>query len=147
MKGREIMTAQEMLDQAIVELGNLKDGDLFIVRDLFKGHLWNEQDRSERLTLGTLFLNFAKQNRDKIEVLSKNSSGQQEYRLIDGWTFRPLSLQDCFVKTGIMELKIVEKGLVFVSVGTSGLDLCEMALRSGADVEKLASVISKSIIN
>lgn len=141
------MTAQEMLDQAIVELGNLKDGDIFIVKDLFKGYLWNEQDRSERLTLGTLFLNYVKQNRDKIEVLNKNSSGQQEYKLINGWTFKPLSQKNCFAETGVMELKVVDKGVVYVSIGTSGLDLCEMALRSEVDVEKLASVIKQSLMD
>ncbi|MCH5344339.1 MAG: single-stranded DNA-binding protein [Acetatifactor sp.] len=141
------MTAQEMLDQAIIELGNLKDGDIFIVKDLFKGHLWNKQDRSERLTLGTLFLNFVKQNQDKIEVLNKNSSGQQEYKLIKGWTFKPLSQKNCFTKTRVMELKIVEKGIIYVGIGTSGFDLCEMALRSGADIEKLASVLNQSLVD
>ena len=74
------MTAQEMLDQAIVELGNLRDGDKFIVKDLFKGHLWNQQQKSERLLLGTLFMNYVRQNSKKIEMLSKNKSGQQEYK-------------------------------------------------------------------
>ncbi len=139
------MTAQEMLDQAIIELGNLSDGDVFIVKDLFKGYLWNAQDRSERLTLGTLFMNFVRQNRDKIEVLNKNSSGQQEYKLIKGWTFKPLTQKNCFEKTGVMELKNVEKGLVFVVIGTSGLDRCEMSIQSTVDVEKLASVLNQTL--
>ena len=139
------MTAQEMLDQAIVELGNLNDGDVFIVKDLFKGHLWNAQSRSERLTLGTLFLNFVKQNQEKFEVLDKNSSGQQMYKLVKGWTFKPLSARNCFIKTGVMTAKVIEKGMVNVSIGTSGLDLCEMSIRSSADVEKLASVLNQAL--
>lgn len=82
------MTAQELLEQAIVELGNLDDGDVFIVKDLFKGYFWNKQNRSERLTLGTLFMNFVRQNEDKIEILSKNASGQQQYRLINNLNFK-----------------------------------------------------------
>ena len=60
------MTAQEMLDQAIIELGNLKDGDVFIVKDLFKGHLWNNKNKSERLTQGTLLMKFVNQKPNKI---------------------------------------------------------------------------------
>lgn len=139
------MTAQEMLDQAIIELGNLKDGDTFIVKDLFKGHLWNRQDRSERLTLGTLFMNFVRQNRGKVEMLNKNSSGQQEYRMVESWTYKPLSKKNCFVKTGAMTLKRVDKDVILVNIGTSGLDLCEAVLRTEADVEQLASVLNQSL--
>lgn len=136
------MTAQEMLDQAIIELGNLNDGDVFIVKDLFKGYLWNAQNMSERLTLGTLFMNFARQNEDKIEALNKNSSGQQEYRLIKGWTFKPLSPKNCFIKTGIMKIKTIEKEALVVSIGTFDLDLYEIALNSSSDIEKLASILN-----
>lgn len=139
------MTAQEMLDQAIIELGNLKDGDTFIVKDLFKGHLWNRQDRSERLTLGTLFMNFVRQNSNKIEMLNKNSSGQQEYRMIDSWTYQPLSKKNCFVNTGVMALKRINKDVILVNIGTSGLDLCETVLRTEADIVQLASVLSLSL--
>lgn len=140
------MTAQEMLEQSIIELGNLNDGEIFIVKDLFKGHVWNAQDKSERLTLGTLFMNFVRQNRDKIEVLSKNSSGQQEYKLVNGWTFKPLSQKNSFIKTGVMEIKIIDKGMILARIGTSGLDLYEMSLRSIADVEKLASIFNQVLI-
>lgn len=139
------MTSQEMLDQAIIELGNLSDGDTFIVKDLFKGHLWNRQHKSERLTLGTLFMNFVRQNSDKIEMLSKNSSGQQEYRVIKGWNYKPLSQKNCFVKTGTMTLKRVDKDVIFVNIGTSGMDLCECVLRTEADIVQLASVLSQSL--
>ena len=139
------MTAQGMLDQAIIELGNLNDGDEFIVKDLFKGHLWNKQDRSERLLLGTLFLNYVRQNPEKIKVLEKNTSGQQEYKLIKGWTFKPLSEKNCFLKTGVMKLQKIEDGIIFVSIGTSGLDLHEMALKSEADVERLSSILNQSL--
>ena len=139
------MTAQEMLDQATIELGNLQDGDTFIVKDLFKGHLWNRQNRSERLTLGTLFMNFVRQSQGKIEELDKNSSGQQVYKLIEGWTYRPLAKKNCFVKTGVMTLERVDNDVVFVNIGTSGNDLCEAVLQSGSDIERLASVLNQSL--
>ena len=140
-----IMTAQEMFDQAIIELGNLKDGDSFIVKDLFKGHIWNSQNKPERLTLGTLFLNFVNQSRGKITVLSKNSSGQQEYKLVDGWSYKPLSEKSCFAKTGIMTLEKVNKDFIFVNIGTSGLDLCEAVIKTESDVEKIASIIIQTL--
>ena len=140
------MIAHEMLDQAVIELGNLEDGTTFIVKDLFKGHLWNAQDKKERLTLGTLFLNFAKQNRGKIEVLDKNSSGQQEYKLVKGWSFKPLTQKNCFAKTKVIEITTIENDLTVAVIGTSGLDRCEMSLQSMADIEKLASVLAQTII-
>ena len=141
-----------MLDQAIVELGNLNDGDIFIVRDLFKGYIWNAQDKADRLTLGTLFLNFVKQNQrtmgKKIEILDKNSANQQMYKLVDGWDFRPSRAKNCLIKTGIMEVKLLPKGKVSGAViGTSGLSLHELPLRSNADVEKIAIVLSQALAN
>lgn len=73
------MTAQEMFDKAIQELDCLEKGDMFIVKDLFKGYIWNKQERSERLLLGSLFLNYVKQNLETFKLLEKNSSGQQRY--------------------------------------------------------------------
>lgn len=73
------MTAQEMFDKAIQELDCLEKGDMFIVKDLFKGYIWNKQERSERLLLGSLFLNYVKQNLEIFRLREKNSSGQQRY--------------------------------------------------------------------
>lgn len=73
------MTAQEMFDKAIQELDCLEKGDMFIVKDLFKGYIWNKQKRSERLLLGSLFLNYVKQNLEIFRLREKNSSGQQRY--------------------------------------------------------------------
>lgn len=143
--GGNEMTAQKMLDQAIIELGNLNDGDEFIVKDLFKGYMWNKQDRSERLLLGILFLNYVRQNPEKIKVLEKNVSGQQDYKLIDGWSFKPSSEKNCFLKTGVMKLKKIEDGLIFLNIGTSGYDLREMALKSETDVERLSSILNQSL--
>ena len=44
-----------LLQEAIKELGSLEEGETFLVRDLFKGYLWNRIPRGERLLLGSLF--------------------------------------------------------------------------------------------
>ncbi len=71
-------TANELLEIAKNELVNLKPCEIFLVRDLFKGYEWNRISRSNRLLLGTLFLNFIK-NID-VDVIEKTSSGQQRYQ-------------------------------------------------------------------
>ncbi len=79
--GRDIMsTANELLEIAKNELVNLKPGEMFLVRDLFKGYEWNRISRSNRLLLGTLFLNFIKNIDIDIVVIEKTSSGQQRYQ-------------------------------------------------------------------
>lgn len=70
----------ELLEQAINETGNLKTGEIFLVKELFKGYVWNRIPRNERLLLGTLFLNYINKNIDNsIQAIEKTSSGQQRY--------------------------------------------------------------------
>lgn len=70
----------ELLEQAIKETDNLKNGEIFLVKELFKGYVWNRIPRSERLLLGTLFLNYINKNIDNsIQAIEKTSSGQQRY--------------------------------------------------------------------
>ena len=47
----------KLLDEAIKETENLHEGEVFLVKDLFKGYVWNRIPRKDRLLLGTLFLN------------------------------------------------------------------------------------------
>lgn len=44
-----------LLSFAIKEAENLMDGEIFLLKDLFKGYEWNRIPRNERLLLGTLF--------------------------------------------------------------------------------------------
>lgn len=68
-----------MLDKAIQELAQLNVGELFTVKDLFKGYEWNRIKQGDRSTLGTLFLNYAKANK---QILIHNTgSGQKKYSL------------------------------------------------------------------
>lgn len=71
----------QLLKQAISETNNLNAGESFLVKDLFKGYVWNRIPRSTRLLLGTLFLNAANNDRTlEIEAIEKTSSNQQKYK-------------------------------------------------------------------
>ena len=72
-------TANELLEIAIIELSSLREGEPFLLRELFKGYEWNRISRSNRLLLGTLFLNHIKTTSTNVSILEKTSSGQQKY--------------------------------------------------------------------
>lgn len=76
------MSANQLLEEAIQEIFELNNGEIFLVRELFKGYLWNRIPRKDRLLLGTLFLNWTQQNLDIIKPINKTSSGQQRYQRI-----------------------------------------------------------------
>lgn len=77
-----MLTVNELLDIAKSELINLKTGEIFLVRDLFKGYEWNRISRSDRLLLGTLFLNYIKNDDVGVVPIEKTSSRQQRYKYI-----------------------------------------------------------------
>lgn len=72
------LTAHQLLDIAKDETKKLESGEIFIVRDLFKGYEWNRIERKKRLLLGTLFLHECSGRNFK--PISKTSSGQQKYQ-------------------------------------------------------------------
>lgn len=74
-------TANDLLTQAIEETKNLHANEVFLVRDLFKGYEWNRISRSDRLLLGTLFLNYVNTSGTNLSPIEKTSSGQQKYRV------------------------------------------------------------------
>lgn len=69
----------ELLDIAKSEMENLSPGEIFLLRDLFKGYEWNRISRSDRLLLGTLFLNYINTADNEVTAIEKTSSGQQRY--------------------------------------------------------------------
>lgn len=70
----------KLLDEAIKETENLNEGEVFLVKELFKGYVWNRIPRKDRLLLGTLFLNQAnKLNGKGIKAIEKTASNQQKY--------------------------------------------------------------------
>jgi len=74
-------TANELLARAVKETKYLHINEVFLVRDLFKGYEWNRISRSDRLLLGTLFLNYVNTSGTNLEPIEKTSSGQQKYRV------------------------------------------------------------------
>ncbi|MDR7855923.1 single-stranded DNA-binding protein [Tissierella sp.] len=75
-----MLNANELLEIAKEELKNLNSEEIFLVRDLFKGYEWNRISRSNRLLLGTLFINYIKSTDIGIVPIEKTSSGQQRYK-------------------------------------------------------------------
>lgn len=73
-------TVNELLDKARNELQYLESDEIFLLRDLFKGYEWNRISRSNRLLLGTLFLNYVKTEDIGVTAIEKTSSGQQRYK-------------------------------------------------------------------
>jgi hypothetical protein len=64
------------------EINNVNTGEEFLLKELFKGYEWNRIKISDRLTLGTLFLNYVNTNPNKIVPLQKTPSNQQKYKKI-----------------------------------------------------------------
>lgn len=71
-----------LLEKAVNETAELSDGEVFLLRDLFKGYEWNRISRSNRLLLGTLFLNKISSENLEIAASAKTSSGQQKYQIV-----------------------------------------------------------------
>lgn len=70
----------ELLDIAKKVIDNLEYAEIFLLRDLFKDYEWNRISRSDRLLLGTLFLNYINTSNNKVIPIEKTSSGQQKYK-------------------------------------------------------------------
>jgi hypothetical protein len=73
----------ELLQAALKETKNLKNGEVFLIKDLFKGYIWNRIPRKDRLLLGTLFLNEINKLNGNLKAIEKTSSNQQKYILED----------------------------------------------------------------
>lgn len=72
-----------LLELAIKETEKLNDGEVFLVKELFKGYEWNRIPRKDRLLLGTLFLNHVNKHAGKMQPIEKTTSGQQKYQKIN----------------------------------------------------------------
>lgn len=72
----------KLLDEAIKEAKKLNEGEVFLVKDLFKGYVWNRIPRKDRLLLGTLFLNQVNKIDGNIKAIEKTSSNQQKYKKV-----------------------------------------------------------------
>lgn len=68
-----------LLEEAIKETEKLNKDEVFLVKDLFQGYIWNRIPRKDRLLLGTLFLNRVNQINGQINAIEKTPSNQQRY--------------------------------------------------------------------
>ena len=73
------MDVNELLEQAVKETEEMKAGEVFLVKDLFKGYIWNRIPVKDRLLLGTLFLNHVNKLKGNLVAVDKTSSHQQRY--------------------------------------------------------------------
>ncbi len=73
----------KLLDDAINETRKLEDGEIFLVKDLFRGYIWKRIPHGDRLLLGTLFLNHVNQTTGSIQKIEKTSSKQQRYKKVE----------------------------------------------------------------
>ena len=73
--------ANDLLVQAIKETKYLRENEIFLVKDLFKGYEWNRISRSNRPLLRTLFLNYVHTAGIHLKPTEKTFSGQQKYRV------------------------------------------------------------------
>ena len=69
----------KLLEDAIKETEYLGVGEKFVVRELFKGYIWNRIPHKDRLLLGILFLNYVKKIDGDLYVIEKTPSNQQRY--------------------------------------------------------------------
>lgn len=69
----------ELLEEAINEIDKLNDGEVFLVKDLFKGYVWNRIPRKDRLLFWTLFLNWVNKTDGNLKAIEETSSNQQRY--------------------------------------------------------------------
>ena len=75
-----IKNPNDLLETAKEEIKNLDKGDIFVVKDLFKGYEWNKIARADRLRLGVLFLSWVQGDGKKlVKIEEKTHSGQQSY--------------------------------------------------------------------
>lgn len=69
------------LRQALAELDKLNTGEVFFVRELWKGYEWNRIPIEERLLLGRVFYNdVTQQDPCPVTILDKTKAGQQKYQ-------------------------------------------------------------------
>ncbi|MGC4019427.1 MAG: single-stranded DNA-binding protein [Muricomes sp.] len=87
-----MIDVNDLLEEAVKETENLMDGEVFLVKDLFKGYIWNRIAVKDRLLLGILFLNYVHKTNKDVLVLEKTSSHQQRYKKVQ------LKADECLIQ-------------------------------------------------
>ena len=74
-------TLQELYNYAIASARDLESGEVFIVRDLFRGFEWSRLPRGQRIKLGSMFFAYVQGSAfNEYEELDKTPQNQQKYR-------------------------------------------------------------------
>ncbi|MEK3834052.1 single-stranded DNA-binding protein [Paenibacillus sp. FSL R7-0128] len=59
---------------------SLVQGEVFLVKDLFRGFEWNRIAKGNRTKLGSMFLNYAEKHAsNSLKILGKTPQNQQMY--------------------------------------------------------------------
>ena len=76
-------TLPELYDYAILSAKDVASGEVFIVRDLFRGFEWNRIPKGMRIKLGSMFFAYAQgAASNEFAILDKTPQNQQKYRKI-----------------------------------------------------------------
>ena len=75
----------KLLEYANKELEELNDGEVFVMKDLFKGYEWKRITRGNRTKLGRMFFEQISRVDDLgVDPLGKTPQNQQQYRKMNG---------------------------------------------------------------
>lgn len=79
------IAATNLRDIAVATLNEVEVGEVFIVKDLFRGFEWARLPQSTRVKLGSLFLVYAESAEGMLvlEKLDKTKQMQQRYRKLN----------------------------------------------------------------
>ncbi|EJT6478469.1 DUF1413 domain-containing protein [Clostridium perfringens] len=73
----------ELFEIVKVSLNELNSGEIFIVKDLFRGFEWNRISKGNRTKLGSMVFNFANHEGSTIiDSIGKTPQNQQKYKKI-----------------------------------------------------------------
>ena len=71
----------QLLKKTLSETKKLREGENFLVRDLFISYEWNRIARGDRLLLGSMFFSYVSANpKYGVKAIEKGVSGQQRYQ-------------------------------------------------------------------
>lgn len=73
---------KKLLKKAWEETKKLEKGEVFLVKDLFKGYKWNRLSPEMKMSLGRSFLEKVSKKKS-VEAIEKSSSNLQQYKISD----------------------------------------------------------------
>lgn len=72
---------QDLFNESVNALSDLQPGEIFIVKQLFRGFEWERINKGNRTKLGSMFFNYANNTGSNIiQPLGKTSQNQQQYK-------------------------------------------------------------------